>query len=239
MNQERFYFFAVSLRESDLMIGVPPGMFKKRMVAFSLEELTRIRKVLENYIEQNPGFASSLEALALPQTSSVIPPEVLTMLECGLKTSTGPMSAVAGLVAEKVGLRLAAAFNLEELVVENGGDLFLKNNRVVNSVIHAGASPLSDKMAFSLPAGNWGICTSSGTLGHSFSFGKADAVTVIAKSTPCADAWATALANEVKSAEDMEKILDRVSQINEILGCAIIVGEQIGIRGTIEVKLLS
>jgi len=96
-----------------------------------------------------------------------------------------------------------------------------------------------DKMAFVVPAGEWGICTSSGTMGHSFSRGKADAVTVICASAPLADSWATAIANRVQNADDMEQELEIVSAIPEILGCAIIVDEQIGIRGLLEIKLLT
>ena len=87
--------------------------------------------------------------------------------------------------------------------------------------------------------GSWGVCTSSGTLGHSFSRGKADAVTVIAKNTPLADSWATALANRISTPQDIEPVLEQVKQIEEISGCAIIVGEQVGIQGKFEVKLLS
>ena len=239
MNQDRFRFFPSALHESDLLIGVPHGAYKPSMEEVSMEEISRIRLILENHLEKNPSFGTSLEALPLPHKDSETPEELMSMLSCGLKTQTGPMSAVAGLFAERVGLRLVQEYDLEEVVVENGGDLYLKNSTQLISVIHAGTSPLSDKMAFVLPEGEWGICTSSGTLGHSLSFGKADAVTVIGESTPLADAWATALANEVKSAEDIEKNLDRVQLIPEILGCAIIAEGQIGIRGAFEVKLLS
>ncbi len=239
MNQDRFRFFPLSLHESDLLIGVPHGQYKPSMAALSLDELSRIRLILENHLEKNPGFGTSLEALPIPHKDSETPVELLSMLSCGLKTQTGPMSAVAGLFAERVGLRLAQEFDLEEVVVENGGDLYLKNSTQLISVIHAGTSPLSDKMAFVIPEGEWGICTSSGTMGHSLSFGKADAVCVIGESTPLCDSWATALANEVKNAGDIEKILDRVSLIPEIRGCAIIAEGQIGIRGEFEVKLLS
>jgi ApbE superfamily uncharacterized protein (UPF0280 family) len=239
MNQDRFRFFSVTLHESDLFIGVPHGQYKPSMEAHSLDEISRIRLILENQLEKDRSFGTSLEALPLPHKDSETPEEVLSMLSCGLKTQTGPMSAVAGLFAEKVGLKLIEEYGLDEVVVENGGDLYLKNSTQLISVIHAGSSPLSDKMAFVIPEGQWGICTSSGTMGHSLSFGKADAVTVIGESTPLADAWATALANKVKHAEDIELTLDRVQQIPEILGCAIIVEGQIGIRGAFEVKLLS
>ncbi len=239
MNQDRFRFFSLTLQESDLLIGVPHGQYKPSMEEFSLNEISRIRLILENHLEKNPGFGTSLEALPLPHKDSDTPQEVLTMLSCGLKTQTGPMSAVAGLFAERVGMKLIEEYELDEVVVENGGDLYLKNSTQLISVIHAGTSPLSDKMAFVIPEGEWGICTSSGTMGHSLSFGRADAVTVIGESTALADAWATALANKVKNAEDIELTLDRVHLIPEILGCAIIADGQIGIRGAFEVKLLS
>lgn len=239
MNQDRFRFFPATLHESDLLIGVPHDAYKPSMEELTLDEISRIRLILEMHLEKNPSFGTSLEALPLPPKASETSEELISMLSCGLKTQTGPMSAVAGLFAERVGLRLVQEYDLEEVVVENGGDLYLKNSSQLISVIHAGSSPLSDKMAFVIPEGEWGICTSSGTMGHSLSFGKADAVCVIGKSTPLADAWATALANRVKNALDIEKTLDQVHVIPEILGCAIIAEGQIGIRGEFEVKLLS
>jgi len=146
---------------------------------------------------------------------------------------------VAGLFAQEVGRRLVADYGLREVVVENGGDLYLRNDSELLSVIHAGSSSLSDKMAFVLPEGEWGICTSSGTMGHSFSRGKADALTVISSSAPLADAWATAMANQVQSAADIDSVLERVAEIPDILGCAVIIENQVGIRGELEVKLLT
>jgi ApbE superfamily uncharacterized protein (UPF0280 family) len=138
-----------------------------------------------------------------------------------------------------VGRKLIESFSLDEVVIENGGDLFLQNVTDLVSVIHAGTSPLSDKMAFVIPPGSWGICTSSGTIGHSLSMGNADAVMVIAGSAPLADAWATSLANQVEGPNHIEPVLDQINEISHILGCAIIVGDRIGIRGDFEVKLLS
>jgi len=209
------------------------------MPDIALDELYRLREVLEGHITEHPVFATSLEALPLPLSGSGIPEEIICMLKCGQQSQTGPMSAVAGLFAEYVGARLVREFDLKEVLVENGGDLYLKNCSELISVIHAGNSPLSDKMAFAIPPGTRGICTSSGTMGHSLSFGKADAVTVIAASTPLADAWATALANQVKSHEDMEAVLEAVSNIPSIQGCAIIAGGKIGVRGEFELKLVT
>jgi len=146
---------------------------------------------------------------------------------------------VAGLFAELVGNLLLRLWDPSEVMVENGGDLFLRNREELVTVIHAGKVNLSGKIGLLIPPGEWGICTSSGTQGHSFSRGKADAVTVISKSTPLADAWATALANRVEEHEDIEPMLEQVASIPEILGCVVIAEGKIGIRGEFKTKLLS
>jgi len=243
MNRDRFRFFRAVHYESDLLVGVPHQLYQNEMGKSVEKELFRLRKILLAYSERDPGFLSSLVPLDL-----ILPPsdrgedeaeEVRIMLDCGVRAGTGPMASVAGLFAQEVGRMLIKTFGAMEVVVENGGDLYLRNESELLSVIHAGSSSLSDRMAFVIPGGEWGICTSSGTLGHSFSEGKADAVTVIADSAPLSDAWATALANQVQSAADMEGVLEQVAGISEIKGCAVLVENQVGIRGEIEVKLLS
>lgn len=255
MNQERFRFFASAYCESDLLIGVSHNHFREEMIATSNKEIIRLRTLLQDFTEKHPIFGTSLDPIQLSEVSNEtssghivpenfatrqeLPNEIASMMDCGISSGTGPMSAVAGLFAEHVGKKLIQRFGLKEVVVENGGDLFMLVESEIVSVIHAGFSPLSDKMAFIIPPGTWGVCTSSGTIGHSFSRGKADAVTIIAKSAPLADAWATSFANQVITSDDIEPVLEQVPDFPEILGCAIIVGERIGIRGEIEVKLLS
>ena len=247
MNRERFRFFHVMHHESDLMVGVPHNCFHPGIERCVEGELVRLRNILLDYSKRDPRFIPSLDPIDLltPPSGGAFSlegeeaEEVMTMISCGQKTGTGPMAAVAGLFAQQVGREIVASFGEMEVAVENGGDLYLRNKIDLVSVIHAGASSLSDKMAFVVPPGEWGICTSSGTMGHSFSKGQADAVTVISSSAPLADSWATAIANRVQSADDMERELESVAGIAEILGCAIIVENQIGIRGKLEVKLLS
>ncbi len=236
MNRDRFRFFQSTCHESDLLIGVPHNDFTDEMEKTSFDELFRLRNLLLNHIKKNPLFGTSLDPV---EPEPGLPVEIDTMLSCARKSGTGPMSSVAGLFAGCVASRLITAFELDEVVVENGGDLYVRNKNNLISTIHAGTSSLSDKMAFLLTPGTWGVCTSSGTMGHSFSQGMADAVTVIAESAPLADAWATALANCVSVPGDIEAVLDRVSGIPEILGCAVILGDRIGVRGQFEVKLLS
>lgn len=246
MNQERFRFFHVLHHESDLLVGVPHNCFHPGMEECVERELIRLREILLDYSKREPRFISSLDPIDVltPPSGTVSgsgreeAEEVLTMISCGQKTGTGPMAAVAGLFAQQVGRKIVASFGEMEVVVENGGDLYLRNETDLVSVIHAGESALSDKMAFVVPPGEWGICTSSGTMGHSFSQGQADAVTVISPSAPLADSWATAIANRVNDPDDIERVLKTVAGVSDILGIAVIVGNQIGIRGELQVKLL-
>lgn len=237
MNKERFRFFRTVHHESDLMVGVAHTGYHQDMEQFVLGELIRLRELIRAYARKDPRFISSLEPRELVLHENA--PEIETMINCGQKTGTGPMAAVAGMFAQTVGKALVASFGAMEVVVENGGDLYLWNEMDLISVIHAGSSPLSRKMGFVIPPGQWGIATSSGTVGHSFSRGLADAVTVVGPSAPLADSWATAIANRVRNVDDLNRELEAVDKVPEILACAIVVDKQIGIRGELQVKLLS
>jgi hypothetical protein len=79
-----------------------------------------------------------------------------------------------------------------------------------------------------------GLCTSSGTVGPSLSFGKADAAIVLANSAALADAAASALGNRVQSAEDIQPALEYLQTIPGVLGGAAIIGEHLGAWGEVE-----
>jgi hypothetical protein len=122
-------------------------------------------------------------------------------------------------------------------IVENGGDIFINApDRIVSVGIFAGDSPLSYQVALKInpEESPLGICTSSSTVGHSLSFGKADAVCVKSKSTPLADAAATSICNLVTGEGDIKRALDMSLKITGVLGVVIIVGGKIGAIGDVE-----
>jgi ApbE superfamily uncharacterized protein (UPF0280 family) len=123
-----------------------------------------------------------------------------------------------------------------EIIVENGGDIYILTKSVRKVGIYAGDSPLSEKLAIEInPADTpLGICTSSGTVGHSLSFGKADAAVVTAKNSFIADAAATAVGNLVKSPSDMEKAIQFGSSIPGVSGIVIIAGGTMAAWGNIK-----
>lgn len=217
--------FQVTIKETDLYIRATSNLLRKARKA-----VIKYREQLESYIEKNPAFKESLEPLPVDDNE---PHMVKMMLEAGEKVGVGPMAAVAGAIAECVGGELLEYS--PEIIVENGGDIFIKSleKRVVG--IYAGESPLSGKIGLEINPKDTplGVCTSSGAVGHSLSYGTADAVVVVAKSAALADAAATAIGNRVKQAEDIEDAIGFSGSINDLKGLVIIKGDTIGVRGDI------
>lgn len=93
----------------------------------------------------------------------------------------------------------------------------MKVVEALNVAILAGKSPLSGKIALLVePEENpLGISTASGTAGHSFSKGRADAAVILSPSAALADAAATAVGNLVQGPADLERALALARSIEE------------------------
>ncbi len=187
------------------------------------------RKDLERYLSLNPAFRAALVPVSvLPDAPGL----ALAMHRASLATGVGPMAAVAGAFAEAAG-RAALAAGARESIVENGGDIFMLLESPLVMGLYAGASPLSGKLAFRIEPGlaPLGVCSSSGTMGHSLSLGNCDLATVFSEDTALADAAATLAANLVSTEADIEPALERVGSIPGILGVLIIKGDKLGMTG--------
>lgn len=232
-NRERFHIFSVGFLESDILVATDHRSARATMQEDCLEVIRETRNILEEWELRHPGFFSTHKPVP-PDPAA--PPAISRMMECGVRTGTGPMSSVAGLFARETGNMLTRNYNVSELMVENGGDIYLINKDPILVSVYAGNSPLSNRIAFEIPPGARGVSTSSGTVGHSYSYGRADAVAVICEDPVLSDAWATALANRVKDAGDIEKVLKFSETISEILGCMIICDDRMGVRGQFNIK---
>jgi ApbE superfamily uncharacterized protein (UPF0280 family) len=236
-NVSRFQSFEVKHLETDLWIGVNPSSFKIEMKEIAFDKIKELRTRLDEYILTEPFFKKSLKPF---QPSENAPIEAKEMAAAAAKAGVGPMASVAGLFAREVGEKLLQNFSVEEMVIENGGDIFviLKNELFLS--VFAGESPLSERIGLVIPPekGKMGICTSAGTVGPSLSFGKADAVVVICEDVLQADAYATAVGNMVKSQNDVEKVINKSEKYSEILSLLIICEDKIGIRGEYEIRIL-
>ncbi len=219
--------FNVVVKETDLYIRAKRNLRRK-----ALQVVLKQRALLEGYIQRHPDFLSALEPLAADDDAPHI---VKEMAEAAEKVGVGPMAAVAGAVAEYVGKELLDFSS--EVVVENGGDIFLKSTRKRLVGIYGGKTPLAGKIALEIKPEEspLGICTSSGTVGHSLSFGEADAAIVLSPSTPLADAAATAIGNLVKEDGDISRGIDFAREIEGLIGAAIIKGDQMALWGKIKI----
>jgi len=148
----------------------------------------------------------------------------------------GPMAAVAGAFAQYVGRALSR--RTKDVIVENGGDIYLRSTRQRRVGIFAGKSPLSNRLALEIRPEHTplAICTSSGTVGPSLSFGRADAAVVLSPSAPLADAVATAAGNMVQEREEVQKAAEFALSIKGITGAVIIKADRLAACG--ELKLV-
>ncbi len=254
---ENLRFFNCRVRETDLQIGVGDLKgFKRSGFAGSsgngpatdrdrasrkattgtlqtdaLMSILRHRASIEIYLASHPGFQTSFEPLkAMPDAPAIIK----SMCAAGQLAGVGPMAAVAGAISQFVGQDLLAFCG--EIIVENGGDIFLKTLSPRKVGIHAGSSPFSGRIALLIPGtpNPVGICTSSGTVGHSVSLGRADAAVVVARDAALADAVATAVGNLAKSEACLHRAAGYAAGVPGVLGTLVILGHKMAAWGEIE-----
>lgn len=219
--------FQVLVKETDLYVyAVNP------LEDLAKELVLEYRGYIEAHIERYPDFATILIPWHIPYP---VPAIIQDMIAAGEKAGVGPMASVAGVIAEYVGRGLLQ--HSDEVIIENGGDIFIKKNSPVTVAVFAGKSPLSLKIGLKVDSRGMpmAVCTSSGTVGHSLSFGKADAVCVISESCALADAAATAVGNQVKSKGDIQHAIEFGKNIPGVRGLLIIIGDKLGAWGDLEI----
>jgi len=226
ISKDNLKSYNVAIAESDLFISSDLNLASE-----AKKSLLNHRSLLENYIKKRPHFLTSLLPLSEDNLAPAIVRDMLiTSNSCGV----GPMASVAGAIAQFVGNDLLDL--AETLIIENGGDIYLKSKDKLTVSVYAGESPLSYKVNFVVKPEKTplGICTSSATVGPSLSFGKADAVCVISPSATLADAAASAIGNKVKSKDDIKKALDFGMKIKGVKGIIIILRKEMGAIGEVQ-----
>jgi len=230
LTQDRLIAFRVIVQETDLHVQACT-----QLSALAKESVLQHRLTIESFIQQHPDFGTAMTPI---QISTPAPDIITDMLGAGTQCGVGPMAAVAGAMAEYVGHDLLNYSS--EIIVENGGDIFIQTARPMTIGIFAHRSPLSMRMGLKINERGRpiSVCTSSGTVGHSHSFGRADAVTVVSRACPLADAAATAIGNRVKHRSDLKHAIEFGKQIKGVKGFVIIKDDQAGIWGDLEVTRL-
>jgi uncharacterized protein len=225
-DHERFKSFRVVIETSDLYVKAHSNLTK------DTEQLIRkCRTQVEWAIAKREEFLTSLVPVDEGLSDG---PVVLRMIMAAKKAGTGPMAAVAGAIAEFVGRELCRLS--PEVIVENGGDIFLSVQAPVTVGLFAGESPFSGRVGLKVEATAipLGICTSSAKVGPSLSLGTADAATVISPDVALADAVATGLGNRVHKHSDLKSAVEWALSIPGVIGALAVMGDKIAAQGDLE-----
>jgi ApbE superfamily uncharacterized protein (UPF0280 family) len=192
-------------------------------------EIRRQRNLLEAYISLQPEFRTALAPIRLLPEAPVV---AVRMHAASMATGVGPMAAVAGAMAQ-LAAEAALAQGAAEAIVENGGDIYLASPEAVVIALYAGPGLLSGRLALEVQPGEMplAVCSSSGRLGHSFSFGDCDLATVVAPDAALADAAATLAGNLVRRESDLPGALERVAGLPGVSGLLLVKGDKIGVAG--------
>ncbi|MDD3726492.1 MAG: UPF0280 family protein [Candidatus Ratteibacteria bacterium] len=223
--------FQVVVEETDLLV-----LAEKDIKDEIEREVIRQRQIIKEYIQYHPDFYTSFSPVVCESNEEIIK----LMCASAMITNTGPMASVAGAIAEIIGKKMLSCTG--QIFIENGGDIFVKMDRKFTVGIYAGMSPLSFNIGIVFPGSPYpfGVATSSGTVGYSFSYGKADAVTVVSGSASLSDGAATYFGNLITGESiEKDKIEVELKRFPFIEGLLIIKGKELFVWGKIELTTLS
>ena len=222
------YSARIMVKETDLQILTDTPVDKD----FVEKRIRLYRQDIEDYIIKDRRFLTALKPMEVEFKAR---PIVKEMSQAARLANVGPMAAVAGAIAEFLGRDLLRK-GYKDVIIENGGDIFLQTRKTCKVGIYSGRSKLWKGFSLKIKPKNTplGICTSSGRVGHSLSFGLADAVVILSKHASLADAVATATANRVRSKKDLSKVLDFTKSVKGVLGVIIIIKDTLISWGKVE-----
>ena len=175
------------------------------------------REIIERKIMEDPFFQTTYDPYPVRKEDH---PLIQRMCKASVSAGVGPMATVAGAVAA-FAVESMKEQGCEHAVVDNGGDIALLTDRDITIGLYTGDSTLKD-LALSVPRTETikGVCSSSGKIGPSVSFGESNISTVFSDDVILADAAATRLGNLVKD-HDPEEALEIVGNIPGIDGCLV------------------
>ena len=231
MNKTGNYFIGeLHLKQTHMKLRAD----SQEAVESAKDAVINTRVLLEHYIFEHPDFISSLDPLEMDPNA---PKFIRNMIQAGLLADVGPMAAVAGGLSE-VATNAMLANHSRLALAENGGDISIKGVEPITIGVYAGENSIAKKVGFKIKPGDLplGVCTSAGLVGHSLSFGDADAVIIFSTSAFLSDASATSVANLVKSKDpemSIQNALEKAESIVGLKGCMIFIGELVGKTGKI------
>ena len=204
---------------------------EREYLSIAQNEIVQRYAEVEEYCASDPAFQTTLEPYSVPANAPQIVREMTTAADrCGV----GPMAAVAGAIARYAVIAMQKV-GATHAIVDNGGDIAMLNDRAVVVGIYTGTAEIRD-LGLRFPARSklTGVCTSSGVIGHSLSFGRSHASVILCEDPVLADAAATALGNRIRSKDPagIENAMNAVLEFG-VAGCIVIIDDYFGFAGEI------
>lgn len=200
------------------------------LIPYAVDAIKSTRSQIERLIRKDRFFLTTLEPYEPDPSSTNV---VRRMCVASLAAGVGPMATVAGVIAQEA-MEAMVSKGCTHGWVDNGGDIALILGEPATLEIFSDPQSM---MAYALelePTGGIvGICTSSGTLGHSISFGNADVSLAIANDAVLADALATAIGNVVTDKDTLGTCFDRFKNVDGFRGGLTMLNGDISMYGTI------
>ena len=185
--------------------------------------------MLTEYIGRHREFMEALQPVALRSD----PPEIVRRMDfASYQAGVGPMACVAGATAQ-LAAEAAVRQGAQEAIVENGGDIYLVSETDIAVGLYIQGSPLSGRVAFRLAPSRLpvAVCSSSGRMGRSRSFGDCDLAAVLAEDAALADGAATRACNWVKGEEDIRSVAERIAEIVGVQGIMVVRNDRVALAG--------
>ena len=190
--------------------------------------IMRAREAVRRQISEDQFFLTTFEPYC---PDGAADGTVKAMCEAAEAAGVGPMATVAGAIGQAA-VDAMVECGSQHCWVDNGGDIALRLSTPVT--VEVFSLPGSDTLyGFEVDPsdGVRGICSSSGTIGHSISLGQCDLSTVLADSAILADAYATAVANGVRGRDDLETCFDRFRASPGFIGGMVVFGDDVAMCG--------
>lgn len=200
-------------------------------VSKAIESVIECHDIIARQIATDPFFGTTFEPY-LSQSNHLV---IEKMCQASMKSNVGPMASVAGAIAE-----YAVNAVIEEgstfIIIDNGGDIALHTDKEVTIGLNCSDNRLNKIGLRIKPCdGVLGVCTSSGKIGPSISFGNSELSTVISENVVLADALATHLGNLTINGEKetLNNALKKIIAVEGVIGALTYVDGNLAMLGNV------
>ena len=190
------------------------------------------REIILSKIAEDPFFKITYDPYPISNSDDGL---IRRMCSASQRSNVGPMAGVAGAVASYAVERMVDN-GASYAIVENGGDIAMMIDRDTSVGLYSGDDRMRDLALDVMPRDHiFGICSSSGNIGPSVSFGISGICTVISDDVILADCCATSLGNLVKegTSDSLSKALETIASIEGVDGCLAYVNGLFGTAGDV------